>query len=168
MVGQVGVGAAGQHRQSGHRGRCRPARRRPGHAGTVLLNSGQQNFGPLSGGRVTVGGWLDQDRLFGVEGSGFLMESGASGFAVQSNANGSPLIAIPAAGTPPLFKTIQESAQIFSFPGAQRGGVDFSSTINLWGAEANGVVNVWNTDRLRLNLLAGFRYLDLAEQYEHG
>jgi Putative beta barrel porin-7 (BBP7) len=136
--------------------------------GTLPLNSGQQNFGPLSGGRATVGFWLDPDRRFGVEGSGFLMESRTASVNAQSDANGSPVIAIPAVSTPPTTPTFQEGAQLFSLPGFAQGGVLFSSTVSLWGAEGNGVVSVLNKDWLRLDLLAGFRYIDLTERLEMG
>src|SRR5262249_25302456 len=43
------------------------------------------------------------------------------------------------------------------------GGVTLTSNIRLWGAEANAILGTSGSGGLRLQTLAGFRYLDLAE-----
>ena len=43
------------------------------------------------------------------------------------------------------------------------GGVHITSESQLWGAELNGLVNLSGGGSFSLDLLAGFRYLDLDE-----
>jgi hypothetical protein len=137
-----------------------------GTPGTVILSPNEHNYGGLSGGRLTFGGWGNADETWGLEASGFLTQTRSVSFAVRSDANGSPVLGVPAIATPPVTPTFTELAQIMSFPGGQAGGIAFTSAIRLWGAEANGLLGVWNTGQVRLNLLAGFRYIDLAERFD--
>lgn len=67
-----------------------------GQPGTSVLFGGQGlDFNSFSGGRVTLGGWLDADQRFGAEGSGFFLEDRALGFAAAGDANGNPPIYVP-------------------------------------------------------------------------
>jgi hypothetical protein len=137
-----------------------------GTPGTVILSPSQQGFAGISGSRLTFGGWLSPDGPLGLEVSGFLTEMRSSRFAVNSNAAGSPVLAIPAIGTPPVFPTNTESAQLLSSPGLAAGGAAYTSSMRLWGLEGNGVLTSWTTDRLRVNLLVGVRYLELEERLQ--
>jgi len=136
-----------------------------GRPGTVILSPNQQNFGPLSSGRATVGAWLNQEQTFGVEASGFLTEARTNSFFATISSTSPLVLAVPFNGTfgSPTFK---ETAIDASIPGLATGTTAVSSAIHLWGTEANGVVALLNNDMLRVNLLGGFRYLDLDEKLD--
>jgi hypothetical protein len=99
------------------------------------------DYGPFSGGRLTVGGWFNANRTVGMEGIGFLLEQRSDDLFARAS---SP--AVPGTGIGPSFA---------------RATLDSSS--RLWGLEVNGLFNVSRTANFHVDLLAGFRYLDLAE-----
>jgi hypothetical protein len=43
------------------------------------------DYGALSGGRLSAGGWLNSDRTVGVEGSAFLLEQGSADRAAAAS-----------------------------------------------------------------------------------
>jgi len=133
-----------------------------GQPGTQTLLGGGNGlgYGTFSGLRVSAGGWLDANRTFGVEGSGFLLEQRSNTTSASSDATGSPPLYFP------LFRTDlgQEGSFTIADPlAAKAGSVFISSQTRLWGAESNALVNLWSQDCVYLHLLAGFRYLDLDE-----
>lgn len=128
----------------------------------VLLGNSSQNYGAFSGGRFTLGGWIDPCQTFGVEGSGFLLERRSTRFFAASDGAGNPPLYIPFNNTDPRLAGpdsvfIADPLQQFS------GSVAVTSSLQLWGAELNGVLNVCRRPGLEFNLLAGFRYMDLRE-----
>src|SRR5207302_1861350 len=80
----------------------------------------------------------------------------------SSGPGGSPIIGLPITDVSGLFGGGQ-NAIVESFPGTFAGGDTVISHSRLWGAEANGIFNIRCTDTLSLDLIAGFRYLDLRE-----
>ena len=126
----------------------------------VLFGGSDVNFGAFSGMRFTLGGWLDDDQSVGVEGSGFLLERRANRFAAGSDSLGNPPLYIPAFNV----QAGAERALAVSDPLRQfSGDVSVTSTLQLWGAEFNGIFNAWRGAGLEVSLLAGFRYADLSE-----
>jgi len=126
----------------------------------VLLGGSSSNFGAFSGMRFILGAWLDTDQTVGVEGSGFLLERRSNQFVAGSDAAGNPPLYFPAFNVVTQGErglAISDPLRLFS------GDVFVTSTIELWGAELNGVFNVRRRPGLELNLLAGFRYADLKE-----
>lgn len=132
-----------------------------GQPGTrVLFGGSDASFGAFSGMRFTIGGWLDCGRVVGVEGSGFLLERRTNQFATGSDALGNPPLYLPAFNV----QDGAERAVAISDPVRQYSGDVFvTSTLQLWGAEFNGVLNVWRRTGLEVTLLAGVRYADLTE-----
>jgi hypothetical protein len=133
-----------------------------GVPGTIVLTPDHLGYGPSLGGRVTLGGWIDDEHRFGLEGSGFLLASQTAGSTFLSDGT-SPLRALfvnppPGSGFP-----LGQSSFVLADPGYASGGQLLTSSIRLWGAEANGLYQAINEDNLSLSLLGGFRYLDLAE-----
>ncbi len=137
-----------------------------GQPGTRVLYGGQSlDYGALSGGRVTVGGWFDCDRTWGLEGTGFLLDRGTTSFAAGSDALGNPPIYLP------VFRSElgREGSFIISDPlRVLSGSVGIDSTSRLWGAEANGYLNLSRRPGLSVDALVGFRYLDLEERLSLG
>jgi hypothetical protein len=133
-----------------------------GQPGTRPLFGGQGlNFNGFSGMRVTLGGWLDDEQLFGLEASAFFLEHRGLSFTAAGDANGNPPIYVPVF-RPDLGR---EGAFIVSDPKRNlAGSVTVSTTTQLWGSEINGVANLISLPGLTVNGLVGFHYLDLREQ----
>ncbi len=126
----------------------------------VLFGGSDANLGAFSGMRFTLGAWLTVDHSIGVEGSGFLLERRTNQFAASSDSLGNPPLYIPAFNV----QAAAERALAISDPlRGFSGAVSVTSTLQLWGAELNGVFNVWRRPGLEFTLLAGFRYADLRE-----
>lgn len=135
-----------------------------GQPGTQVLygNSGA-NFGAFSGARLALGGWIDPSNLLGLEASGFLLATRSSTFSAGSNAAGSPPLYIPA------YNVVAGAERALAVSDPLRGfsgDVSATSTLQLWGSELNGVFNVWRRPGLEVNLLGGFRYANLTENFD--
>jgi hypothetical protein len=132
-----------------------------GQPGTQPLFGGQGlDYGTFSGLRISAGGWLNDDRTLGVEGSGFLLDRRSTGFSAGSDANGNPPLYNPRFA--PEFNregAVTISDPLLGLTGAQ----SIVSHTRLWGGELNGVANVLRQRGMTVNVLAGFRYADLAE-----
>lgn len=135
-----------------------------GQPGTrVLFGGGRVDLGTYSGLRATLGGWLDEDSRFGLVASGLILERKSQGFTSKSDAAGNPPVYLPLfradLGTEGSFTVSTPQA----LPGVLTGSLAVRLTSRFWGADVNGVVNVFRQDGYQLDLLAGFRYLDLIE-----
>jgi hypothetical protein len=138
-----------------------------GRPGTqVLLGPGggdNLNYPLLSGVRATVGGWIDRGGNIGVEGTGFWLQQATASRTYSSNSAGSPQIGNPIndafnGGIPNSIASTFPIAPANGF-----GNITVSSQTQLWGAEANGVLNVLRNQTFTVDLLGGFRYADLTE-----
>jgi hypothetical protein len=144
----------------------------------VVFGGNGYSAGWQSGFRVTLGGWLDNDRSYGVEASGFYIVPRTPTNFAMGTTNPNQVLAIPFNNVTPGGGTggvssgvigtnaAGQTAFLISGGGAGTpliGSVSVSSYTSLWGAELNGVVNLYRTDRIQLNLLGGFRYADLTE-----
>jgi hypothetical protein len=135
-----------------------------GQPGTqVLFGDHDIHEQAYSGMSLTLGGWLDEEDWLGAEGSGFILERRTKRFVAASDA----------AGNPPLyFPIFSESANAErGIPIADplrgfSGDVIINSTLQLWGAEINGILNLYRNSCLEFSLLTGFRYADLRESLE--
>jgi hypothetical protein len=131
-----------------------------GQQGTqILFGNSDLDYGTFSGGRLTVGVWLDPDATIGLEGQGFFLERRSTGARFASDANGQPVLGVP------FFNAAigQEDVGTIALPGVQSGGIEVSSSTRLWGAESNIVVNLVRERAWAVDFLGGFRYLDLRE-----
>jgi hypothetical protein len=130
----------------------------------VLFGNGGVNFGPLQGGRLSGGYWLDCDATCGVEASAFWLALQRNSFSASSDAAGNPLLALPfftPGGAPG--RTLISSPAI-----PQTGSVTVTTSTQLWGADINAVWNCYRDCTCSIDLLAGFRYYNLAETLELG
>jgi hypothetical protein len=161
-----------------------------GQPGTTVLFGGSDVDNQVrSGGRVTGGLWLNNSQTIGLEGNYFFLGSRSVHFdAASSGAPGSEMIARPFFD---VMSGIQ-NAQLVAFPGIASGEIHLSSSSRLQGAELNMLCNPCCTpgcgvcaDRVcrsgdtamdnthcitcccgcnyQVNLLGGFRYLQLGE-----
>ncbi len=123
----------------------------------VLLGGQSYGTGARSGGRFTLGTWLDPDALLGVEGTYLFLAPQTAGQAVASN--GSPPIGLPYYDA--LFGV--QSLAPLAVLGFRTGGAFLALTNRLQGGEVNGLARLIGTDRVSLLGLAGFRYLNVDE-----
>jgi hypothetical protein len=147
-----------------------PSRGALGQAGTMVLFGGHVDPDEQSGGRFTVGGWLDACQDWGLEGTYLFLGRRSVNFSASSS--GIPLLARPfldVSQTPPV-----ESEELVANPvlnavnGAPArqaliGSISVRSTSELQGGEVNGIMNLGRDCCGRLDLIGGFRYLDLRE-----
>ncbi len=154
----------------------------PGGEMTTLFG-GNLDHDLRLGGRFTIGTWLDDCQMHGIEGNYFFLDGQANDFSgFASGLPGGALLSRPffdsATGT-----LLQQDIFI---PGAASGTIDISSRSRLQGAEANVLSNLCNSrpaysacdscdtfsacDSIcspcsghRWDLISGFRYLNFEE-----
>ncbi|HZU37271.1 MAG TPA: BBP7 family outer membrane beta-barrel protein [Gemmataceae bacterium] len=133
-----------------------------GQTGTVVLLGGQGLENPVrSGGRFTVGYWFDDDHQLGTEVRYFFLGSRTVSASVHSSGQpGSELLALPFFDvTAPA-----ESSTFLALPGAFEGTAVLASRSELQGWEWNALTRLAGNDTWNIELLGGFRYLNLNEQ----
>jgi hypothetical protein len=132
-----------------------------------------QNFPGLSGGRATLGYWLDDQRRYAIEGEIFSLQQGTATFQTSSDSNGLPPMRIPVFNSVPYFAggpggmvvPVSEDGVPVSVPNDVTGNVSFNNKLNLWGVQANGVAVIYRDASWEVSGLGGFRYLNLSEAF---
>lgn len=131
-----------------------------GDPGTRLLYAtGSLDYDFLMGGRLTAGAWIDSCRKWGVEASGFFLETGTTNFSVASDEQGSPLIAFPIIDGQTGLPSSQLVANFNQFAGA----ASISSRSRFWGFDLHMVYAAHQSCNSRLELIGGYRQLGLSE-----
>jgi hypothetical protein len=131
-----------------------------GQPGTSTVAGGTGfDYGPFSGGRLTLDFWLDPHYLIGIEGGGFVLQQRNDSMFIASDATGAPVLSRPVINA----QTGAEAIAAVSLPGAFSGFVNVSSGSQLWGAETNLVAGIYRSEHLAADLLLGFRYAALNE-----
>ncbi len=129
-----------------------------GRPGTVLLFGGSTvSHEVLSGGRFTIGYWFDPFQTWGLEGNYFFLGERSIRFGASSDT-------IPVLSRPFFnLNAGREDREVVASPGLARGGIDVTLPSRLWGTEANLRHHLLAGPSYRVDLLAGFRYLELKE-----
>lgn len=131
-----------------------------GQPGTqTLFGGGNASFGYVAGIRLESGVWLDARRRFGLEVGYFALIQQSRQFSDQSDTFGDPVIARPTINA----QSGRENSYLDALPGQIVGGVNVVLRSEFQGANCDGVFNLIQTNRVRLDGLAGFRYLSLVE-----
>jgi hypothetical protein len=126
-----------------------------GVPGTVSLNQ-PLNYGAAGGTRFFAGGWFDSDHTIGMDGSIFLLGSQSAGYHIIDRAgDGSLVINTPVVGAP---FTTQISA-----PGMATGNVHVNVSAHFGGGDVDLLYNLYRDRGWTLNLLGGYRYVQLNE-----
>jgi Putative beta barrel porin-7 (BBP7) len=128
-----------------------------GAAGTNVLYSGDVDFKDRSGARFTAGVPFGPDNAFGVEATYMFLTARSVGTTLTSP--GDPVLARP------FFNVANnaEDSSLVTYPGVINGTVNIRSASFFQSAEANFTTAVWQENKNRVTLLAGFRYLNLRE-----
>ncbi len=127
---------------------------------SVLFGNNAANLGVFSGFRVSLGfafadGWM-------VEGTYFGLETRVAGQSFQSDPAGNPVLARPYFDN----QTGAPAAYLVSSPGVLTGGTSVAIDTRLFGYEANVATVAYRDESMRLDLLVGFRGLELDEQLQ--
>jgi Putative beta barrel porin-7 (BBP7) len=153
-----------------------------GPATQTLIGNTIDNGG-RSGGQFVLGGWLDLERTVGVEARYFFLAS--QSVTRSSSSDGNPALAIPFVDAntgqetsypiaqsnvvnsvlnlgPPALLHISDTTTTDVFSGK----VAVTSSSRLQGAEILAVLNPFTVPGMRLELLAGCRYLQLDERLD--
>jgi hypothetical protein len=129
----------------------------------ILLGGTSHEFNPSSGGRVTIGAWLDCQQCFGMEVSGLTLDE-------QSLSN-----TFSAAGTPntipisiPFFNLLagQEDSTGVALPGDFSGTATLSLTTRAHAAELNCIGNIISKPAFRMHVIGGYRFFRLDEDLQ--
>ncbi len=132
----------------------------------VILGGQDVGFGENHGGRFTAGMWLNHERTIGIEGVFLFLAANEETRAVgQGSDVAGTLIANPFFNVNPLQAPLGENSLLLSFPdplGAS-GFADLSVRSRLLGGEIHGMYNACRHGNLQIDLLGGFRYLNLDE-----
>jgi Putative beta barrel porin-7 (BBP7) len=132
-----------------------------GQPGTAVTFGGQNlDFGLMSGIQAEAGFFLDDERHFSFDASGFYVVPAHVKFAAASDPTGAPLIARPIFNTATGIEAAEATAQ----PGVLSGSTAVDASTQLWGAEVNGRYYKCLTNNLQFDCLAGFRTLHLDER----
>lgn len=132
-----------------------------GQPGTVILDGNDYVLDDIRWGlRFNTGVWFDEARCFGVDGNFFFLGEKSESSSIGSL--GSPEIARPLIFNLENGQRV-EGTQITASPGIASGRVDVSHSTELWGAEANFRTNLFCTPGCFVDLLVGWRTLNLED-----
>jgi hypothetical protein len=133
-----------------------------GQPGTsILIGNKDVDSGVFHGGHFAGGVWLDDDHSCGFEGTYFFLAEQSRNFnAASSGGSNSPTLGRP------YFDVLlnRQGAELLAIPGQQAASITVTATTSLQGAEATAVVGLWGGDDCRLEMLFGFRYLELDDK----
>lgn len=139
-------------------------------AGTTVLfgaGSGQDaTFGSISGGRLTIGGWLEKNYEYGWELTGFFLEQRNSLFNANTPGGAAAIISLPFNAVAPF--TVGGIVNPAGETSLSAGGAPTDASVllksQLWGMELNELVYLWANDYCYITGVLGLRYLGLSER----
>ncbi len=126
----------------------------------MILDNGKLDRAERSGVRSTIGFAIDDGCTEAVEVSGFSLPKVTAPFTASSATY--PVLARP-------FFSLNEATERVQFvgkPGTDSGTLHISAPSELWGMEVNGRCLWCSYCDYRIDMLAGFRFMDLREQLE--
>lgn len=129
------------------------------------------DYGTFSGGKMTLGGWLDADQTVGLEFTGFLLEQRSWGQYYQGGALGSnEIFTNPTKALLP-YRGRDVVGQWSTAAGLKQSGVQLApinnyqlgSNLQMWSADINWLANWGRTETQSFDLLFGFRQMQVQE-----
>jgi len=131
---------------------------RPGTS--VLFGDERVNDDARSGGRFTLGFWLNCAHTTGIEGNFFFLGEETTDFSATSS--GIPILARPFFD---VLANANNSLKV-AYPGLVSGSFTARETSELWGADVYLRQNICCGCCCRVDLLAGYRFLSLDEDLD--
>jgi hypothetical protein len=134
---------------------------------TVVVGDKNLDFGLASGLRLTTGLW-DCDHRWGYEVSAFLMEQKAFDNTYSNQINQRTLLARPVfdVNNPVFGFPGNPTTVIVAEPGKTAGSVRIYANDRLAGVETNVLRSWMNYDQIKVNAMAGWRFINLDEKLE--
>jgi hypothetical protein len=126
---------------------------------TVLAGHPGIDYGLSTGAAVTAGFWLDPGGHIALEAGWMGFVDKASQLSYSAQPDGFPVLSRPVINA----LTGDEGVSPISLPGINTGGAVIQSSIDFMSAEANILGSEWRSDCFSLDVLVGFRYLQLME-----
>ncbi len=130
-----------------------------GNPDTVVLLGGGSSVGPkeFSGAQMTLGMWLDPERLQSLEIGGFWVGKNSRTYRFGGDATGNPALVQP-------LQFPDEGALAFSFPGQFSGTMTVHTVMDFHNLELNVARNVFRINCWSLDTLVGVRYMYMNDQ----
>jgi hypothetical protein len=120
----------------------------------VILGDPNYDSQDRTGVRGTLGTWLNDMQTFGFEVGGLYLGTRQPKFSTSA-----PVLARPFVDA----VTGAESATVLSAPGVQAGAATVSALSRLWGAEASFRKELIRAPLYHLDLICGFRFLEVDD-----
>jgi hypothetical protein len=131
---------------------------------SVLLGNQHLDTGAHWGARFTAGYWIDERQQIAVEGSYLFLTKQTTVRTVASTGQpDAPILAVPFADQDAGI----ENSFVIASPGSFAGSATLSVSSRLQGAEMQFAVQAFDGNQLHVQVLAGFRYLDLTESLRY-
>jgi hypothetical protein len=124
---------------------------------TVLFGGERLNTSGRSGGRFTLGYWLDPYQTVGIESSTLFLGSNTQKFVASSGGN--PILAQPFYNV----LTNTQDAHLLAYPDFVIGTANIYSTSRVVGTELNLRRGLYTDCCHRIDVIAGWRFLQLSE-----
>src|SRR5262249_4955670 len=123
----------------------------------TIFGGDRINGNGRSGGRFTLGYWFGGCDVTCVESTTFFL--GNSTQSGMFTSGGSPILARP------FFNVLtnQQDAVLIAFPSIVSGTITPTSNSRVWGTEVNLRRALYADDCRRVDVLAGYRFVDLSE-----
>jgi hypothetical protein len=119
-----------------------------------------------AGGRIGAGYWFGDNECRGIDGRLFWLAPTTATFGTNTNAN--PLLARPFFNVNPNVTVpnvgFGQSSEVVARPGVATGSVQVSLRNAVWGAELNYRRYLAGGPGARLDLLVGYRYLEMISE----
>jgi hypothetical protein len=145
-----------------------------GQPGTSVVIGGASVSLPIqAGGRLALGAWIDRAAGLGIEVGGFFLAPGTTRQSVSTNGMpGSPSFAVPVFDVSGHTSGGGPGQSIYVLPGPFGNMPGFAGTMQrtmftqMPGAELIGVYRLHDDRWVKLDVLAGYRWLQLTEGLE--
>jgi hypothetical protein len=139
----------------------------------VLFGGNGVDDGMRPGFRVRAGAWLDDCQDCGIEGSFFFLGTKSENRTfgpMDAPVIARPFVDVNPGVTNPLAAGIvpfgSPNSELVVFPGVLTGTINVHTSTDLYGFDANAIKNILCCCNYRLDLLAGYRYLNLQDQVD--
>jgi len=125
--------------------------------GTEIIWGGDVATNAMSGGRLTVGVWLDSCARIGIAGRGFALQQGSAEFSADSTTV--PILARP------FFNAFTgfEDAFLYGYPAELTGSVDIALESEVTGIQTFLRHELRRGCNYRIDSVLGYRYLGVRE-----
>jgi hypothetical protein len=129
---------------------------------SILFNSDQLKYGNYTGARASAGFWFTDAQLVGLEGNAFWVGSAGVSIPFTPGLTSTGVIARPFIDA----RTGQTAVAVVSFPNVFDGSLHLDSDSRFHGGEVNLVGKLLCEERHRIDILLGYRFLELAENIQ--